>query len=876
MKQLTGNQVRQMFLDFFQSKDHMVEPGASLVPHNDPTLLWINAGVAALKKYFDGSMKPQKPRIVNAQKSIRTNDIENVGRTARHHTFFEMLGNFSIGDYFKEDAIQYAWEFLTSEEWIGFPKEKLYISVYVDDEEAYRTWTEKCGVEPSHILKTADNFWEIGEGPGGPDSEIFYDRGEAYDPDGLGERLFFEEIDNDRYIEVWNVVFSQYDCKPELPRSEYKELPQKNIDTGMGLERLVSLIQGGETNFDTDLFLPIIHASEQFSKYPYKGSYKMAYRVIADHIRTVTFALADGALFSNEGRGYVLRRVLRRAVRFGRKLEINGAFLYKLVPVVYEIMKDFYPYIGAKQDYIAKLVKAEEDRFHATLADGEKLMMDVMAKADCKTIDGPTAFKLYDTYGFPFELTLEMAEENQFTVDKAGFDHEMEKQRERARKARDNAQSMSSQSADLMNFTKASTFVGYDQTVCDAVVIGLFKDGVAVDEIDEYGDVILDTTVFYAESGGQVGDTGQLCNDHVEVSVENVIKAPHKQHLHSVSVRFGTLRINDQIKVQIDEQKRSIITANHSCTHLLQSALKQVVGSHIAQAGSFVSSEYLRFDFTHFEKVDELQLAEIERIVNQHIAGHYPVMKELLPIEEAKKSGATALFDEKYGDIVRVVTMGEVSKEFCGGCHVNNTGEIGVCKIISEESIGSGIRRITAKTGYDAYGEFAKEEATLKTIAAALKMNGLHHVDEKVIQLIHDADQLKKEIAALNAKMFVLKAKELMEEKAIVDGRNIIVARIDNADANALKDIANTIKSQLQNSVIFLASVCGDKVMFVAGADPEAVRQGIKCGDLVKEAALICDGKGGGRPDLAQSGAKNPAKVEEAISLIKNKLGLTL
>lgn len=510
MKQLTGNQIRQMFLDYFKSKGHMVEPGASLIPHNDPTLLWINAGVAALKKYFDGSVKPDSPRICNAQKSIRTNDIENVGKTARHHTFFEMLGNFSIGDYFKEEAIPFAWEFLTSEEWIGFPKEKLYISVYTDDEDAYRIWTEVCGVDPSHILKTADNFWEIGEGPGGPDSEIFFDRGPAYDPEGLGEKLFFEELENDRYIEVWNVVFSQYDCKPELDRKDYKELPHKNIDTGMGLERLVSLVQEGETNFDTDLFLPIIHAAEAFSTHPYDGEYKMAYRVIADHIRTVTFALADGALFANEGRGYVLRRVLRRAVRFGKKLQIEGAFMYKLVPVVYEVMKDFYPYIGEKLEHIAKLVKAEEERFHATLSDGEKLMMEVITSASTKKIDGATAFKLYDTYGFPFELTLEVAQEHGFAVDKEGFDQEMEKQRERARNARDAAQSMSSQSADLMDFTQESTFIGYDHVSCEAKVIALFKDGERVDHLYDGGDIMLDTTVFYAESGGQVGDTGWM------------------------------------------------------------------------------------------------------------------------------------------------------------------------------------------------------------------------------------------------------------------------------------------------------------------------------------------------------------------------------
>lgn len=876
MKQLTGSEIRQMFLDFFQSKDHMIEPGASLVPHNDPTLLWINAGVAALKKYFDGSMKPQKPRIANAQKSIRTNDIENVGKTARHHTFFEMLGNFSIGDYFKEEAIPYAWEFLTSEEWMGIPKDKLYVTVYMDDDDAYRIWTDVCHVDPSHILKTEGNFWEIGEGPGGPDSEIFFDRGEAYDPEGLGERLFFEELENDRYIEVWNVVFSQFDCKPELPRSEYKELPQKNIDTGMGLERLVCLMQGGETNFDTDLFLPIIHATEAFTSLKYEGENKMAYRVIADHIRTVTFALADGALFANEGRGYVLRRVLRRAVRFGKKLKIEGAFMYKLVPVVYDIMKDFYPYIGEKVDYIAKLVKAEEERFHATLADGEKLLLEVVEKADTKVIDGATAFKLYDTYGFPFELTVEMAEEKGFCVDKEGFDEEMEKQRERARNARDNVQSMGSQSADLMNFTTESEFIGYDQLTCEAHVLALFKDGVQVKELHDEGDIIVDQTVFYAESGGQIGDQGTMANNDVELAVTNVIKAPHKQHLHKVEVRHGSLHEGDTLQLQVDVQKRAIITANHSCTHLLQSALKQVVGSHIAQAGSFVSDEYLRFDFTHFEKVNETQLKEIESIVNHYIVDHLPVCKELMPIEEAKKSGATALFDEKYGDIVRVVTMGDVSKEFCGGCHVQNTQEIGVCKIIGEESIGSGIRRITAKTGYGAYTEFAKEEQTLKTIATSLKMNGLTNVDGKVAQMLDEMAQLKKEIAALNAQMFVLKAKDLMKEVVEVEGRRIIVSRLDGADANALKDIVNTIKGDLENCVIFLASVNNDKVTFVAGADKQAVASGIKCGDLVKEAALICDGKGGGRPDLAQSGAKNIGKVADAIANIKNKLGFTL
>ncbi|MBO6047366.1 MAG: alanine--tRNA ligase, partial [Erysipelotrichaceae bacterium] len=451
MKQLTGNQTRQMFLDFFKSKGHMIEPGASLVPQNDPTLLWINAGVAALKKYFDGTEIPACNRIANAQKSIRTNDIENVGKTARHHTFFEMLGNFSIGDYFKDEAIPFAWEFLTSDEWIGFDKDKLYISVYTDDDDAYNIWVNKCGVDPSHILRTDENFWEIGKGPGGPDSEIFYDRGEKYDPEGLGERLFFEELENDRYVEVWNVVFSQYDCDPDIPRKEYQELPHKNIDTGMGLERLVCIIQDGETNFDTDLFLPVIHTVENMAEVPYKDN-KMAYRVIADHIRTVTFALSDGAMFDKAGRGYVLRRVLRRACRYGKAIGINKPFMYQLVQVVADTMKDFYDYLPGKVDMVSAAVKKEETAFHKTLTQGEKRIANVMKNATDKVIDGKTAFMLYDTYGFPLELTIEIAEESGFTVDSDGFAVEMKAQQERARAARGDDESMSSQKPDLMDF----------------------------------------------------------------------------------------------------------------------------------------------------------------------------------------------------------------------------------------------------------------------------------------------------------------------------------------------------------------------------------------------------------------------------------------
>ncbi|MDO4468120.1 MAG: alanine--tRNA ligase [Bacillota bacterium] len=867
MKQLTGNQVRQMFLDYFEGKGHMIEPGASLVPNNDPTLLWINAGVAALKKYFDGSEKPRCNRIANAQKSIRTNDIENVGKTARHHTFFEMLGNFSIGDYFKEEAIPFAWEFLTSEEWMGIDKEKLYITVYKDDEDAYRIWTEKCLVDPAHILKTEGNFWEIGKGPGGPDSEIFFDRGEKYDPEGLGERAFFEELENDRYIEVWNVVFSQYDCDPEnLDRKDYKELPQKNIDTGMGLERLVALIQDGETNFDTDLFLPIIRATEAMAKNPYADEFKMAYRVIADHVRTITFALSDGANFSNSG------RVLRRAARFGLKLGLDEPFLYKLVPVVADNMKDFYPYLQKHVEFNQKLIKIEEETFRKTLKNGQALLDEEMAKAKDSKLSGEVVFKLYDTYGFPFELTQEIAEEKGIVVERAEFDAEMTKQKERARAARNTKESFATQNEALMNFTEASEFVGYDVLACEGKIIALMKDGAMVDSLSDAGQVILDKTCFYAESGGQVADSGEVTGEGIVAKVVDVQKSPNKQNILSVEIESGILEVGMTLAQNVDTKKRTQIQANHSCTHLLQSALKQVVGEHIHQAGSYVCDEYLRFDFNHFEKVTNDQLAQVEAIVNQFISGAYPVKKEVMAIEEAKKTGATALFNEKYGDTVRVVTMGDVSKEFCGGTHVNNTSEIGICKIISEESIGSDSRRITAKTGYAAYQEFAAQTKMLENIAVSAKAKGIKNIDQKVDAVYDQMKAMQKEIDALKNQIFALKSKDWASEAVEMNGRKVLIKQVSGMDANALKDIVKNLKSEDENIVCFFANVSGEKIVFVAGAGKQAIASGIRSGDLVKKAAQICAGNGGGKPDLAQAGGKDVSKLEEAIQAIKEIL----
>jgi alanyl-tRNA synthetase len=868
MKQLTSDQIRKMFLDYFAEHGHMVEPGASLVPHNDPTLLWINSGVAALKKYFDGTEKPKNKRITNAQKSIRTNDIENVGKTARHHTFFEMLGNFSIGDYFKKEAIFYAWDFLTNKNWIGFDKDKMYVSVYIDDEEAYDIWVNDIGIDPNRILKSKDNYWQIGVGPCGPNSELFYDRGEKYDPEGLGERLFFEEMENDRYIEVWNVVFSQYNAEEGVDRKDYKELPQKNIDTGMGLERLVSIVQGGETNFDTDLFLPIIRATEKLTSKKYEKDNKMAYRVIADHIRTVTFALADGATFSNEGRGYILRRVLRRAIRYGKQLEIKGAYMYKLVPVVAEIMQGYYPYLMEKIDYVQILVKAEEERFDATLNEGEKILQAYLENNTSNILDGEVAFKLYDTYGFPLELTKEIVEEKGLTIDQKGFDEQMALQRERARSARSDDQSMSKQSVDLMNFTDKSEFIGYSNNENTSKVIGLFKNGEKVEVLTDIGEVIFQETCFYAESGGQVYDTGIVFNDNTELEVIKVSKAPLNQHLHTVKVKKGAVKVGDEFKLKINLEDRNLIRANHSSLHLLHAALHQVVGSHVNQAGSFVCKDYGRFDFTHYEKLSDSQIKEIERLVNEKISKKLKVVTELMSIDEAKKTGAVALFDEKYDDVVRVVSMGDFSKELCGGTHVANTSEVGIFKIVSEESIGSGIRRITSKTNFKAYEEYLSLQQLLESLADDLRVNSITKVSEKLQQVLKENSELNKTINELKDKLSVFTSEELIKEAVETDGLKVVIAKVD-VDNSELKILAQTLVEKLKDGIAFVYTVNSGKILFAAACSKSAIAKGIKASDLVKTAAVICGGNGGGRPDSASAGGKDVSKLSEAINKIK-------
>ncbi len=859
---MTGSEIRSMYLNFFKSKGHMIEPGAPLVPVNDPTLLWINSGVAALKKYFDGREIPKNPRITNAQKSIRTNDIENVGKTARHHTFFEMLGNFSIGDYFREEAVTWGWELLTSPEWFGFDKELLYVTIYPNDQETYDLWI-KLGVKPDHIVKLEYNFWEIGEGPCGPNTEIFFDRGTKYDPENIGIRLLEEDIENDRYIEIWNIVFSQFNSKEGLDRSEYPLLPNKNIDTGMGLERMACVLQGVETNFDTDLFMPIIKKTEEISGVKYTDETGVAFKVIADHVRTVTFAVADGALLSNEGRGYVLRRLLRRAVRYGKNLGIDRAFMYELVPVVADIMKDYYPYVCDKVELVQKVIKSEEERFRQTLADGEKILTELMAKSETQTINGKDAFMLYDTYGFPYELTLEYAEESGFTVDKEGFDAEMEAQRERARNAREDVASMQSQNEALMNFKEASTFVGYTQFTATGKAIFLLKDGEVVDSLTGQGQVILDITPFYAESGGQVADTGLMTTTNATVEVLDVIKAPNGQHLHTVKVN-GTLSLNEEVTSQVTVNSRLALTKNHTATHLLHQALKDVIGEHANQAGSLVSAERLRFDFTNMQGLTHEELQRIETIVNEKIWASLPVETFEKTIEEAKAMGAMALFSEKYGDTVRVVKAGEYSIELCGGCHVSNTSEIGLFKIVSESGIGAGTRRIEAVTGQAAFeymntiiNRFTAVAETLKTKPALL--------EERVEGVLDELKEAHRENESLKSKLSHLKMKEIVNNTHEVNGFTVLTANLVDVDMNHLRQMVDEFKQQLTSAVIVLASAVDGKVAISCGVTSDYVKQGVHAGKIVKEVASICGGGGGGRPDMAQAGAKDESKINEAL-----------
>ncbi len=871
MKRLTGAQIRQMFLDFFQEKGHKVEPSASLVPHDDPSLLWINSGVATLKKYFDGRVIPENPRITNAQKAIRTNDIENVGKTARHHTFFEMLGNFSIGDYFKEEAIEWAWEFLTSPKWIGFNPDKLSVTIHPEDDEAHELWNKKIGIPEERIIRLEENFWDIGEGPSGPNTEIFYDRGPEFGDDKNDPELF-PGGENERYLEVWNLVFSQFNHNPD---GTYTPLPKKNIDTGMGLERMASVIQEVPTNFDTDLFMPIIQATEKISGEKYRENVEkdVAFKVIADHIRTVSFAVSDGALPSNEGRGYVLRRLLRRAVRYAKTIQINEPFMYKLVPVVAEIMVDFYPQVKENIEFIQKVVKNEEERFHETLHEGLAILSSVIKKAKeegSDIISGENVFRLYDTYGFPVELTEEYAEEEGLKIDHEGFEKEMENQRERARNARQDVGSMQVQGGVLGDIKVDSKFVGYETLSIQTKVSVLLKDGEIVDHAVAGDEIqfILDETPFYAESGGQIADEGTLTANGLKVLVKDVQKAPNGQHLQRAIIEEGEIKTNQEILASVNGQKRNQTIKNHSATHLLHQALKDVLGSHVNQAGSLVEPNRLRFDFSHFGQITSEELVKIEEIVNEKIWASIPVIIQSKPIAEAKEMGAMALFGEKYGDIVRVVSMGDYSIELCGGCHVANTSAIGVFKIVTESGIGAGTRRIEAVTGGAAYHLMNEQIHRLNEAAEKLKANP-KDILTRIDNLLSDMKEIQRENESLAAKLSNIEAGSIIDQTVEIDGIKVLASKVQGVDMNNLRNMADELKQKLETGIVVLGSVQDDKVNIIAGVTKDLIDKGYHAGKLVKEVATRCGGGGGGRPDMAQAGGKDPEKLDSALEFVK-------
>ncbi|UOC11736.1 alanine--tRNA ligase [Streptococcus equinus] len=872
MKQLTSAQVRQMWLDFWKSKGHSVEPSANLVPVNDPTLLWINSGVATLKKYFDGSVIPENPRITNAQKAIRTNDIENVGKTARHHTMFEMLGNFSVGDYFRDEAITWGFELLTSPEWFDFPKDKLYMTYYPDDKDTYNRWIS-LGVEPSHLIPIEDNFWEIGAGPSGPDTEIFFDRGEEFDPDHVGIKLLAEDIENDRYIEIWNIVLSQFNADPAVPRSEYKELPHKNIDTGAGLERLVAVMQGAKTNFETDLFMPIIREIEKLSGKTYDpDGDNMSFKVIADHIRSLSFAIGDGALPGNEGRGYVLRRLLRRAVMHGRRLGINETFLYKLVPTVGKIMESYYPEVLEKREFIEKIVRREEETFARTIDAGSNLLDQLLAdlKAAGKdTVEGKDIFKLYDTYGFPVELTEELAEDKGFKIDHAGFEAAMKEQQERARASVVKGGSMGMQNETLSNITEESVF-SYEEEVLDSTLSVIIADNERTEAVSE-GQALLvfAKTPFYAEMGGQVADHGVIKNDKGDVvaRVTDVQKAPNGQALHTVEV-LASLSVGTTYTLEIDSKRRHSVIKNHTATHLLHAALHNVIGEHATQAGSLNEEGFLRFDFTHFEAVTADELRQIEEEVNQQIWNAIPVVTVETDIDTAKSMGAMALFGEKYGKNVRVVTIGDYSIELCGGTHVSNTAEIGIFKIVKEEGIGSGTRRILAVTGKEAFEAYRQEEEDLKAIAETLKVPQLKEVTKKVVSLQEQLHKLQKENAELKEKAAAAQAGDVFKDVKEANGLRFIASQVTVSDAGALRTFADNWKQKDYSDVLVLAAAIGEKVNVLVASKSKDVH----AGNLIKALAPIVSGRGGGKPDMAMAGGSDAAKIADLLAAVAENL----
>ncbi|MCH5263364.1 MAG: alanine--tRNA ligase [Lachnospiraceae bacterium] len=867
MKPYGVNELRKMFLEFFESKDHLKMKSFSLVPHNDNSLLLINSGMAPLKPYFTGQEIPPRKRVTTCQKCIRTGDLENVGKTARHGTFFEMLGNFSFGDYFKKEAIAWCWEFLT--EVVGLPADRLYPSIYQDDDEAFEIWNKDIGIAPERIYRFGkeDNFWEHGSGPCGPCSEVYYDRGEKY---GCGKPDCTVGCDCDRYMEIWNNVFTQFDNDG---KGNYTELSQKNIDTGMGLERLASVVQDVDSIFDVDTVLALRTRVCEIAGVEYKKDYDtdVSIRIITDHIRSATFMISDGIMPTNEGRGYVLRRIIRRAARQGRKLGIQGAFLSNLAGTVIEGSKDGYPELEEKKEFIFNVLTQEENKFNKTIDQGLSIlneMAESVAKEGKTQLGGADAFRLYDTYGFPLDLTKEILEEKGIAVDEDGFKACMQEQKDKARKARKVTNYMGADVTVYESIDPAITteFVGYDNLSFDSKVTVLTTETELVEALTdgEVGTVIVEQTPFYATMGGQEGDIGVITTAEGEFKVENTVKLMGGKVGHIGKVTKGMLKAGDAVTLSVDKDRRTSTCKNHSATHLLQKALREVLGNHVEQSGSYQDGERTRFDFSHSAAMTAEELKKVEQIVNEKIAENLPVETNLMTIEEAKKSGAMALFGEKYGDTVRVVEMGDFSKELCGGTHVKSTGMIGSFKILSESGVAAGVRRIEAVTGNNVTAYYQKLEEQLQMAAKALKTSPS--------DLLERCEHLMAEMKALQSENESLKSKaakdalgDVMDQVRVIKGVKLLASKVAGVDMNGLRELGDQLKEKLGEGVVVLISENDGKVNMIAMATDGAMNQGAHAGNLIKGIAALVGGGGGGRPNMAQAGGKNPAGIDAAL-----------
>ena len=874
MQKYGVNELRKMFLTFFESKEHLAMKSFSLVPHNDKSLLLINSGMAPLKPYFTGQEIPPRKRVTTCQKCIRTGDIENVGKTARHGTFFEMLGNFSFGDYFKKESIAWTWEFLT--EVVGLDPDRLYPSVYVDDDEAWEIWNKQIGIPEERIFRFGkeDNFWEHGSGPCGPCSEVYYDRGEKY---GCGKPDCTVGCECDRYMEIWNNVFTQFDNDGQ---GHYTELEQKNIDTGMGLERLACIVQDVDSMFDIDTIRALREHVCRLAGKEYEKDYAtdVSIRVITDHIRSVTFMISDGIMPSNSGRGYVLRRLLRRACRHGRLLGIQGEFLVELAQTVIDGSKDGYPELDEKKDFIFKVITKEEEQFNKTIDQGLSILEGLQAQMEASgstVLSGEEAFRLYDTYGFPVDLTREILEEKGFSIDEEGFEKAAKAQKERAKGTFGETNYMGADVTvyESIDPSVTSTFVGYDHLTYSSKITVLTTEDEVVDALSdgEKGTVFVDETPFYATSGGQEADNGVIRTEDGVFQVEDTIKLLGGKIGHVGHVVSGMLKVGDKVSLEVNEEKRALSARNHSATHLLQQALRQVLGTHVEQAGSSVNEYRLRFDFTHFSAMTKEELKKVENIVNQQIMNCLPVKAENMPIEEAKKTGAAALFGEKYGDIVRVVSMGDFSKEFCGGTHVDNTGVITAFKIISETGVAAGVRRIEALTSKGLLRYYDELEEKLERSAKLLKTTP-DKVEERLSHMISENKELHSQVESLKSQLAKESMGDVTDQVTEVKGMKLLAAKAPGADMNGLRDLGDQLKEKLGEGVVVLASDAGGKVNLMATATDGAVKAGAHAGNLIKAIASCVGGGGGGRPNMAQAGGKNPAGIDEALEKAKEVL----